>query len=1156
MGKKRSRTSSVPSHKEIAAYSETELLYKSNLFKLQTEELVRAISPTYGIAPQESALRTLRETVLGLPESRVEWEAPAKAGGKPKVSHPELSRLRLSNQHVHFEWKPPQQVDVVGSYLLRTCVRPSLNIDLAITIPPSCLLQKDYLDYRYTDKRMLYIAHLAHLLKGAEGVAGTPRFCYLPHLQDARWPALELELAIPAATGRAAETWQIRLIPCLAANALEASKLKPSRANIRNNREAASAEAWPSAEYNNTLALESAYASALALLHSYLAKDSSGAFREAIMLFKVWLRKRFGEQAGSPTAFQLSLLMLHLLRERKLTFAMGSYNILRVTLSYLASTDLCATPIVLPSAPTDDSKNDSNGKHDASCGLTQPFRPFFAWVMLDARGLCNFGAGVGVGAMRELQIEAAQSLSALNSRGLDDAEVFGSLFVAPLSPQLRYDTVLTFKPPADGPLAGSVFAENLLRAASKADAAAAQATKAAESAANGTAATGTSARKATSFECAPTVVAGGSPYAACATAAEALLAAGMARRAQLVRCWCAPLEPVPLGKTLGQTAGNNGGGGGDGGGQLHAGLLLDAHFATGLVDRGPTPGSEGVGAWTALWGERSETRRFKDGAIVHAVVWPLPAEGRHMMPVVIARDLLLRHLRVSASVSGLGGLGALLSARDTGLSSSTSPQIIAAFEKLSSKLRKLSDLPLMITSISSLGAVFSFTEEFPPPAVPTGQSPPIGAPVPQFVVQFESTGKWPDDPVAIAALKTAFYLKMAAALEEQAGLFCQPTREALYVQCDGFTFSGTIAHDKEERLLLDAGKLAAAKELLRRTSSGVRHTTLAHEIAAQHPAFGGSVRLAKRWINCQMLSGLLQPQLVELLVARAFCSDAERPPNSELLGFMRFLRLLSLHYFQQEPLLIGVDSVMDAELRASAVSAFNASREAAGGGADVWVATPLEPKGSIWCEENNAPAVFRRLCRLAGSALSCLEEAAVPSLAVATDDTLASKMLQAFVPALEDFDALLMLDARRVPRRHLAIGNVADADDDRAADASNVDHGRIAPRSSEHDVAELVRTLRERYSGRALFFYDQNGSNVIAIKWRPRSFMPAPMRPARAQDCLHLTRAKAQAASGASASWLLPNAPFLLEEMRVAARALRASVCIVRSARHLNAAHD
>eukprot|EP00965_Chrysotila_dentata_P015044 497969-Pleurochrysis_carterae.AAC.1 len=78
-----------------------------------------------------------------------------------------------------------------------------------------------------------------------------------------------------------------------------------------------------------------------------------------------------------------------------------------------------------------------------------------------------------------------------------------------------------------------------------------------------------------------------------------------------VRCWCAPLEPVPLGKTLGQTAGNNGGGGGGGGGQLHAGLLLDAHFATGLVDRGPTPGSEGVGAWTALWGERSETRRFK-----------------------------------------------------------------------------------------------------------------------------------------------------------------------------------------------------------------------------------------------------------------------------------------------------------------------------------------------------------------------------------------------------------------------------------------------------------------------------------------------------------------------------------------------------------------
>ena len=38
---------------------------------------------------------------------------------------------------------------------------------------------------------------------------------------------------------------------------------------------------------------------------------------------------------------------------------------------------------------------------------------------------------------------------------------------------------------------------------------------------------------------------------------------------------------------------------------------------------------------------------------------------------------------------------------------------------------------------------------------------------------------------------------------------------AASLQCDGFTFSGTIANDKEERLLVDGAKPAAAHALRR-----------------------------------------------------------------------------------------------------------------------------------------------------------------------------------------------------------------------------------------------------------------------------------------------------------------------------------------------------
>lgn len=45
--------------------------------------------------------------------------------------------------------------------MLRTLAKPSLNIDLALRIPPECLVPRDALNHRYLDKRALYAGHLA-----------------------------------------------------------------------------------------------------------------------------------------------------------------------------------------------------------------------------------------------------------------------------------------------------------------------------------------------------------------------------------------------------------------------------------------------------------------------------------------------------------------------------------------------------------------------------------------------------------------------------------------------------------------------------------------------------------------------------------------------------------------------------------------------------------------------------------------------------------------------------------------------------------------------------------------------------------------------------------------------------------------------------------
>ena len=60
---------------------------------------------------------------------------------------------------------PPERVALVGSVLLRTCVAPPGSperprADVAVALPRTALLEKDYLDYRYHAKRALYLQYL------------------------------------------------------------------------------------------------------------------------------------------------------------------------------------------------------------------------------------------------------------------------------------------------------------------------------------------------------------------------------------------------------------------------------------------------------------------------------------------------------------------------------------------------------------------------------------------------------------------------------------------------------------------------------------------------------------------------------------------------------------------------------------------------------------------------------------------------------------------------------------------------------------------------------------------------------------------------------------------------------------------------------------
>jgi hypothetical protein len=342
------------------------------------------------------------------------------------------------------------------------------------------------------------------------------------------------------------------------------------------------------------------------------------------VLLKVWLCQRFGGQAASPTGFQLCLVLVHLVAVRKLSLQMSSYHMVRVVLSYLKNTDLRIMPIVLPhhgeeevdeeeeeeADEGEEAEEGDEGEEDEEEGGRVGARgggaaaarkaarkaaaaegvatlgSYFPWVLVDASGSVNYGAGVSAGALVELSKHAAASLDALDARTLGDAQSFEMLLTERRALSTRYDALLHVQlPTADAPPppAAGVLPLPPTTPDDPSDGA------------DAAALSGGTVSAAPSGGGAPSV-------AASVSGLEALLRRGLAERVLHVRVWRAPLAAWnPLAHAAH----------GVGGGSVFVGLWLDAAKALAVVDRGPSPNTPSAAAWTSLWGGRSETRRFK-----------------------------------------------------------------------------------------------------------------------------------------------------------------------------------------------------------------------------------------------------------------------------------------------------------------------------------------------------------------------------------------------------------------------------------------------------------------------------------------------------------------------------------------------------------------
>jgi U3 small nucleolar RNA-associated protein 22 len=151
-----------------------------------------------------------------------------------------------------FKFSRPSRVDLIGSYLVRTVTKPLLNIDIAIEIPKSCLNEKDYLDYRYIDKRALYLRTIQQALASHHDFANMsvrtfrgdplkPILCISPpkpsvpssSSSNGKGQKRKASDDSDGAASGISSKFIIRIIPCIAETAFPLQKLAPNRACIK-----------------------------------------------------------------------------------------------------------------------------------------------------------------------------------------------------------------------------------------------------------------------------------------------------------------------------------------------------------------------------------------------------------------------------------------------------------------------------------------------------------------------------------------------------------------------------------------------------------------------------------------------------------------------------------------------------------------------------------------------------------------------------------------------------------------------------------------------------------------------------------------------------------------------------------------------------------
>jgi len=1015
----------APDAAEVLEIAQTRNLFKSNLFRLQLQELLRELAPSKSHARLEAFLHGLQPILLALQAREIPQEFAAE--------FPQLCFHRP--QPFPFSFRPPKRIDIVGSFLLGLCMRPHLHVDLALEMPSDVFRSKDYLNFRYLDKRAAYVGELYRQLSRLSTSSDANSLLAGMDIQfealqgDAYRPCIALRPARNTAESRDS-AWTVRLLPVCAADLWIASKLAPDRNAVRpaqaeqkESAQESAGNAMPASAHYNSCVLEDCRMR-LHLEYLHRAMQKVPALRDAILLLKRWAASRGFLPQGSKVSvfvplngFVLSMVAAHAVQTSSLSASQtSSFQVFKLALTVLSSTSWGTQKVILGKA--------------APAALSAEECRFCGAHFYDSDGIFNFFWRLGP-FISEVQRQAKRSLSVLDAEN----DPYDAVFGARLSPELAFDLCVR-----SDRLGATALCPDL-RGDGK-----------------------------------PVLSTLGKPHPAdapeahlLATRLAAMLEKGLTDRslssaARLVGSPCFSWrEERPTHSCA-----------------VMVGVTLDAFHLDRVLDRGPSAQESNVASqFRTFWGpEKAELRRFKDGSILECVVWSKPPAERQVeskkQPAVvtqIVKHVLARHFPQQCGNADVvaGPLGFVQNLRDSGR------RLWGAFEEFRTHLAQLSSLPLSIKDIHPAGVTFTYTD------VGAGTAPPaadgIARTLHGVVVEFESSGRWPDDPKAAQKVCTALLLQMREELLTDLGVESDVTEDFLDVRYPEVVFRVQVYHQHEltatahrvTNFQVQSTAPAPEEEKLERLRTlwwRPRIVAQLHAQVLQRPAMAGTVRLCRQWMSSQMLSGY--DEFVEHLATSVFLHPGPFDmPTSPQVGFCRICWLLDTFDWGHEPLIVDFDGKLTEEERLSMRRSFEDSRANAKGASSFWICSRFDPHAmllktppatvSLWLQRRARHCLDVYNKRLLG----LQAESAWRNL-FSLDTSIFDIIIKLLPPGDADASAKKKGGHGLAQRRSMAVGEAS---------------------------ASFLEKLRLHLSPVCLVFHDiTNG--IVALKWRPGAFLP------------------------------------------------------------------